>query len=384
MTGGRVGRVGWGVRALCLALIFAALPILAQTAPEPAAPPAGGTPAAAETPGTPSDSTPSDSTPSDSETSDTGNPGYAELKVDLTPNQSVTVGDRVQADVVLVWMGPEPTEEPRFPAGQDTWGKAEILETGQVESFVDQSQRRIYRQTLYLTAFKVGDYRLPQVTVAVPLPDRTEELRTPTDLSFAIGSVLPDPAVAPTEDEEGADDEATAETLEPRPAAPLQNLDRNPLYLVTVALLAALIVLLAIQLARRMIRGGGASIFSKPRLPPLDELLERLRRLDAEAGSEPVHTGLSLALRDFLGRSLGIHALEATTSEIQRHLRSTDVPAVLAQRTVRLLRDCDQVKFARLEVEPSTADDRATRAQATAREIDELLRPEPEPEAVEA
>ena len=39
------------------------------------------------------------------------------------------------------------------------------------------------------------------------------------------------------------------------------------------------------------------------------------------------------------------------------------------------MQDCDQVKFARLEVDPSTTDDRVARAQVLAREIDGLLTP---------
>ncbi len=38
------------------------------------------------------------------------------------------------------------------------------------------------------------------------------------------------------------------------------------------------------------------------------------------------------------------------------------------------------MKFARLEVKAAIADDRVIMAQATAREIDELLHREPEPE----
>jgi len=48
------------------------------------------------------------------------------------------------------------------------------------------------------------------------------------------------------------------------------------------------------------------------------------------------------------------------------------VPPTLSQRTVRLLRDCDQVKFARLEVDAAVTDDRVALAQTVAREIEEM------------
>ncbi|MEE8526277.1 MAG: hypothetical protein V3T72_20260 [Thermoanaerobaculia bacterium] len=309
---------------------------------------------------------------SDAEATDDG-PGFARLKVDLTPKENITVGDRVRADLELVWMGPEPAEPPRFPTWQDTWGAAEVLEVGEVDAFTDQSQRRIYRQTVTLTSFRVGDVRLPPVTVAVPLADRTEELKTDADLSFEITSVLP---AAGEQAEEGEADteseaDAAAAALEPRPAAPLEELGRGTLYLWVAGVLAVLCAIAAARLARRAPVAAGKSA-PVPRPAPLAELLERLRALDPSSGSEPVHTGLSLAMRDYLGRILGIHALEGTTSDIQRTLRTTELPPTLSQRTIRLLRDCDQVKFARLEVGETVTDDRVALTQTVAREIQEL------------
>jgi len=299
------------------------------------------------------------------------NPGFAQLKVDLTPKEDVTVGDRVRANLELVWMGPEPKETPRFPTWQETWGSAEVLDVGEVDAFTDQSGRRIYRQTVTLTAFRVGDVRLPPVTVAVPLADRTEELKTGSDVRFTIVSVLPD-AGEEAEGEAAAEADAGAEPapLEPRPAAPPQALAPGTRYLWVLGILTVLCAIAAARLMRQapVAEGRAAPV---RRAAPLAELLERLEALDARQGSEPVHTGLSLAMRDYLGRQFGLHALEGTTSEIQRSLRATPVPQALSQRTVRLLRDCDQVKFARLEVDETVTDSRVALAQTMAREMQE-------------
>ncbi|MEM7585974.1 MAG: hypothetical protein AAF560_21470 [Acidobacteriota bacterium] len=289
-------------------------------------------------------------------------PGVATFKVELSPTE-ITVGDRVDAELTVVWMGPEPTSEPRFPTWQETWGKAEVLETGEVESFVDQSGRRIYRQGVTLTAFETGDFALPKVTVAVPLDDETVELTPEDPASFVVQSVLPE--------EEG-------EGLEPRDAAPLRALSPDQRFWWTVGVLAALTLGLAWQLWRRLgIALPGLTL--RPLAPPLEELLEKLRQLDP-AAPEPAHTGISHTLRNFLGRRLAVPAVESTTSEIQRLLRQSDIPPTIAQGAVRLLQECDQVKFARLEVTEAITDDRLLKARELAREIEDALRP-PEPVA---
>lgn len=285
------------------------------------------------------------------------------LTVELSPTAGLTVGDRVTAEVVLVWSGPEPTVEPRFPTWQETWGPAEVLAAGGVTSSTGANGRLVYRQSVTLTAFRTGEIQLPPITVAVPLAERTLEVRGPDGLTFEVGSVLPEGA-GPTDGE-----------LEPRPAAPPQALAAGGRFPSTAGLLAALSLLAAAALRRRLAAGPNPS--AAPRRRPLEELLERLAGLEAGAGGEPAHTGLSLALRHFLGRTIGIQGAESTTREIHRRLRSTEVPPALARRTVLLLSDCDQVKFARREAGAALTRGRLAATRDLAREIDGLLRPDP-------
>ena len=51
----------------------------------------------------------------------------AKLTVELSPSEGLTVGDRVEAQLVLAWTGPEPVAPPRFPTWGETWGSAEVL-----------------------------------------------------------------------------------------------------------------------------------------------------------------------------------------------------------------------------------------------------------------
>ena len=356
------------LRALVFLLLFGGATLAQPTDPSTAQvdPPEPTPPEATAPESDPPESDPLESDPPESDPPESASQGVARLKVELTP-QEITVGDRVEALITLVWMGQEPTAEPRFPVWQETWGQAEVLATDAVEAFTDQSSRRIYRQKITLTAFETGDFQLPKVTVAVPLSDQTLEISHEDVASFAVSSVLP---------------EDTEEELAPREEAPLQSLAADQRFLWTSGILSGLCLLAAWQLMRRLgVTPPGEA--PKPLAPPLDELLERLRQLDPTA-PEPAHTGLSLTLRNFLGRSLDFQAVESTTSEIQRRIRQTPLPPAVAQGAVRLLRDCDQVKFARLEVAESLTDDRLYKARELAREIDLGLRPpEPLPEAAE-
>lgn len=306
------------------------------------------------------------------------------LKVELNPTE-ITVGGRVEATLTLVWTGGEAPGEPRFPAWQETWGNAEVLEVGEIDSFTDQSSRLIYRQKVVLTAFQVGEVELPSLAIAIPDGDQTLEAKTPGDLAFTVISVLPAPASDPSTGAGAADPGAGAgaeEALELRPPVPPRPLADNLAFAITAGCLALLLGLAAWRMIQHLQMAGQlAGGESRVLLAPLEELLERLRQVDPAAGSEPAHTGLSMALRGFLGRSFGFHGIESTTTEIRRQLRDQPLPPAINQRLLRLLDDCDEVKFARRQVEDRTTDERLERAEQLGKEIDRILRPPEEPTA---
>lgn len=100
----------------------------------------------------------------------------------------------------------------------------------------------------------------------------------------------------------------------------------------------------AIAVARR--RPATAAGPAAPVQPPLPELLDALATLvalDPIAGAQR----LSTAFRRYLGRVFRFPAVESSTSEIHRQLLGRALEPALVRRGVQLLRDCDQVKFAR-------------------------------------
>ena len=283
-------------------------------------------------------------------------PAVARLAVELDPPE-ITVGDRVAAKITLVWSGPAPPTEPRFPSWQESWGTAEVLEVGGVAAVADHGGRRIYRQTVILTAFEVGAVRLPPISVEVPLDAGKRTIALAGENGFVVRSVLPENALE----------------LGPRAAAPLRAPDADRRVPLTLGALAAGCLLLAWHLRRRL-RRAVAGPAAEPRLQPLEELLANLRQLDT-AAAEPTHTALSLGLRRYLGRRLGFAAAESTTSEIRRRLRRTPIPSEVARGTVHLLGDCDRVKFARQQIDPLSTEGRLQRVRALARAVEASLTP---------
>ena len=283
------------------------------------------------------------------------------LRVELTPKE-ITVGDRVTSTLILDWPAGAPDTEPRFPAWQESWGKADLVEVGPVERQRGPDGRTVFSQRVQMTVFETGETKLPPVLIAIPVAGETLEIQTPDDLVLTVKSVLP----------EGE------EAVDPRPAIGPQTPTLGRAFWWTTALLGAVCLLLAPLVARRHPEAFGG-LLARPRLPPFEELTTHLGRLDAGQGSEQAHTAMSLALRTYLGRATGLQALERTTSEIQRQLRQARDPLTpaLAQRILALLRQCDEAKFIRdYDVPRSTIEDRLRETTDIARTVHEHLQPD--------
>ncbi|HZI63155.1 MAG TPA: hypothetical protein VFE44_00165 [Thermoanaerobaculia bacterium] len=281
------------------------------------------------------------------------------LTVELRPPE-VTVGDHVEAVLTLAVPEGELSGEPRFPVWQKTWGEAEIVRADPPARAGASGGAVTFTQRLVLAGFRPGEISLPPVEVAVPSSSGTSAVATAADLALRVRSVLP-PGV---------------EDPEPKPPAPPRPLPWGRAFWWSLAAGLALCAALGLLLWRRA-RRRAAGVAETPRLEPFAELLARLQEIaQLPAGaSEPAHTRLSLALRRFLGRAFGFHAAESTTTEIQRQLRSRHLPEVAARRAVRLLRECDAVKFARVPAPPGALGERLGAARAVGEEVESHLRP---------
>jgi hypothetical protein len=284
------------------------------------------------------------------------------VQVALTPNEP-TVGDRVDATLILRLPATGLIAPPRFPAWGETWGEAEVLGKNAPEKAGERGGIVTWQQRVVLAAFRPGKVELPPVTIAVPLADRTIQAATPPGLAIKVRSVLPSPEQEPRP--------------EPKPALPPRPLPIGEPFWWTLAALSAACLAGALLLWRRGRRALAEEAATRPALPPFDELAVELDRLAAEPSVLQVHTRLSLALRRYLGRVIPFPAVESTTSEIQRQLLARRVPGPAVRQTVELLRACDMVKFARQEVGEERARERVDAARRIGREFEAHFAPPP-------
>jgi hypothetical protein len=286
------------------------------------------------------------------------------VTVALAPTNP-TVGDHVQATLTVRVPTAGLAADPRFPAWGKTWGEAEVVEGGKPVKVSEQGGTAVWEQRITVRAFKPGSVPLPPVAVAIPYKTGTVAAQTPAGLALAVRSVIP----------------AAEKEPAPRPPAPPRSLSLGKHFWWTLAgLLAACLGaagLLWLQKRRRQGAPGAA-----PALPPFEELAAALDRLRGEGSMLALHTGVSFAVRRYLGRRLPFPAVESTTSDVQRQLLSRRMPGPLTRQTVELLRACDLVKFARQPVGESQGRERAEAARRIAGEWESHLAPK-EPEALE-
>jgi hypothetical protein len=120
-----------------------------------------------------------------------------------------------------------------------------------------------------------------------------------------------------------------------------------------------------------------------PPAASLSPLAELERALGSLAGFEPEHghVALSLAFRRYLGRALTLPATASTTSELARAIDRRGFEPTLVRRAVRLLRETDQIKFARRSASADELGRRAGEARELAVALDRQLHPPAEESA---
>lgn len=246
------------------------------------------------------------------------------LEVAVSPAQA-TVGDPLEVRISIELPAAD-LARASWPQWRERWGSLEILEVGPRETRPAGGRVQV-SQLLKLVAFQTGRHALEPIEVRWG-DGEEERRRSPEGLAVEIRSVLPEETseVAP---------------LPPAPPVPLP-VPRAAWWAIGALLLANLAAGFLLWKLRLDAVGGEGRVGAKQR--PLAELeagLGGIPLTDPRSG----HVALSRIWRVYLARTLDFPALESTTREIERTLRSLVLPADWTSASVRLLRDCDRVKF---------------------------------------
>jgi len=274
----------------------------------------------------------------------------------ITPD-SGTIGDVFTYTAVITW--PSGIEVlPPDPA--DSLGDMTVL-SRKVSDLEQKDGVFTLTVTLALSAYKPGEITLPPLKVQYNTGDGEPGFQDGPALSVNILRTVPED-VNEIRDIKGPDELPT-------------DLIR-PLLFAAGILAAFALAFLIFSLFRRKKKKAQKAVVEKPEPYPfalsrfesglLDELLEK-------QDVDGYYVELTDILREYLEGRFGVFALEKTTEEIARDLRSAPVDGFLKTELVHLLRRADRVKFARLDPPPETCREDKT----AGRNFVEKTRPEP-------
>jgi len=247
-------------------------------------------------------------------------------QLDTTLTVTLPTGVGLQAAALGPQLGP-------FNVVSGGWAGPIELETG---------RRWVWKGRL--TAFRTGELELPAVTLRLD-DDAGGRTVSTEPVGVIIQSVL-----AAEEVEQG-----TGELADLKPPASLDP-DFRALWtaLAVLGLLLAAALLVWWLQRRYASRLAAANVPADPfhRTPPhvwvygeLQKLLER--RLPEQGEIEHFYRELARILKRYLTGRYRVELMEQTTEEVPGTLEQSGAPRPAIEDTVRMLRGCDRVKFAR-------------------------------------
>ena len=227
----------------------------------------------------------------------------------------------------------------KFPFLKDTLiGKVDIVSKGEIEKYApDKSDPSAIRQTqtYIITSFDSGFYAIPPFHFVIN--DDTASIVESEAMILTVNTVKADTTKAPKD-------------IKPPLDEPFTFSDALPYIAIGLGAIAAIIglVLLINRLNKRPIR----IIPKTPPLPPhviawrkLDQL--QLKKLWQEGKVKEYHSEVSEILREYIGNSFPVNALELTSDEILYRFRRINIEKELKSKLKQVLLLSDMVKFAK-------------------------------------
>jgi hypothetical protein len=286
-------------------------------------------------------------------------------RVTVTYSARIPAGSTLTIDALVT---PEPPEGQRPPGGSVL--EFDVPLPPVVGTKEEKDGAVLWKQTVTFIPFMAGTVVVPgpHFTFEEKQPDGTpgppKDLRPPS-VTLQVASRLPK--------------DAKPEALAPKEDRSVRLPGPSLLFWAGVAALA---LLLAAALAWRLLRKRPTSAAGEalPSIPPGEELLGELLRLEREAellGDDPrgFYADLTHAVKRYLERRLEMPVLEWTSFETVRHLAENDLELPREIGFSELLSAADFVKFGRGRSKRDTARDHLARARKLHEQIEARLAP---------
>lgn len=227
--------------------------------------------------------------------------------------------------------------------GTDTLGTVKGLERRRVNPLdsVDYAGGVSYSQVLVLSAFDSGYYRLPPVPVEIETSEGPERLYS-NNLLLQVRTI-------PLE----------ADTAR---IQPIKGIWKEPVWisdfwLLFLALLAIPVIILVVARLRRRKVVEEPELPAPPPLSAHEIALEQLqvlwdKGLPERGQYKLFQSELTHILKEYVSRRYAVQALESVTEEVRQLLDGAGVKSGESEKVIGVLRDADQVKFAKAELPP--------------------------------
>jgi hypothetical protein len=292
---------------------------------------------------------------------------------------SVSVGDRVTATYsaripsgatldVDSFVTPAPEEKDAAPAGP----VLDYQRPSAPRVAMEKDGSAVWTLAVPVTPFAAGDVPVPgpHLVYTGPSGERTE-LRAASAV-LHVASRLP----------QGKKPEA----LDPKADRGVRVPPHGWLFWTSIALALAALALLAWRLLRR--RAEAPREVAAPPLPPAEELMLQLKRLEGETAklgddARPFYSELTHAAKRYLERRLDAPVLEWTTFETVRRLRDRGLEPPREIGLSELLGAADRVKFGKGRATREEARAHVERARLLCRHVESVLSPPPVEETPE-
>jgi hypothetical protein len=288
-------------------------------------------------------------------------------RVTVTYSARIPAGSTLTLDALVT---PEPPEGQRPPGGSVL--EFDVPKKPVVETKGDKDGAVLWKQTVTFIPFMAGTVVVPgpHLTLEGRQPDGTpgpsRELRPPS-VMLQVSSRLPK--------------DARPEALSPKEDRPVRLPSVSPLFWAAIAA-AALVLVAAIVWRIRRKRRKSLEMEGLPSVPPGEELLGELSRLEREAdhlGEDPrgFYADLTHAVKRYLERRLEMPVLEWTSFETVRRLSEKELNPPREIGFPELLSAADLVKFGRGRSTRDTARDHLARARKLHEHVEARLAPPP-------